>query len=219
MDPVNTFTDYYAQGQSFKGAPHFLHFHVDKGSPWTKANLLVPISRAATWSDVKLAHPLWNAGDSDKRAAIIKSMSNALAPKPAYVAELARLQECHQNTYNMFYDNLMNAHDDMDVDDDEPLATAPVLPTVRNGNPPTTTAPTRNLQTNNDTRRQVWEVINLLQMTSMQAPTEQPEKFYNRVLCRLLTPCTNHRLCLLRRPRRCLPLPLRRAHPAPLPWP
>jgi hypothetical protein len=164
MDPVNTFTDYYAQGQSFKGAPHFLHLHVDKGSPWTKANLLVPISRAATWSDVKLAHPLWNAGDNDKRAAIIKSMSNALAPKPAYVAELARLEECHQNTYNVFYDNLMNAHDDMDVDDDEPLAPAPVLPTVRYVKPPTTTSPTRTLQLDNDKRRQVWVMI-LMQMT------------------------------------------------------
>jgi hypothetical protein len=61
LDTAITFTDYYAQGQSFKGMPHFLHLNTTI-KPWNKANLLVPISRAATWADVHLAHPLWPEG-------------------------------------------------------------------------------------------------------------------------------------------------------------
>ena len=123
IDPAVTFTDFYAQGQSFKGAPHFLHLNISSGAPWNKANLLVPISRAATWSDVKLAHPLWNAGDTSQRNRVIGHITNALRPKPSYVTELVRLEALHRATHNIFYDALMNNTDSLDVDFDEEVVT------------------------------------------------------------------------------------------------
>ena len=109
LSPGVTFTDFYAQGQSFKGAPHLLHLNVPAGQGWRRANLLVPISRPAAWSHVKLAHPLWPTGDRAARDAVIKRLTTALESDPDYDAEMTRLNALHCLTRDTYYEDLMPA--------------------------------------------------------------------------------------------------------------
>ena len=103
VEPALTFTDFFAQGQSFKGAPHLLHLNIGKTEAYKKANILVPVSRPANLSDLKLANPLWPAGDTSERARVVKKMANALKPDRHYEAEMERLQHLHHRTWSAFH--------------------------------------------------------------------------------------------------------------------
>lgn len=106
LEPALTFTDFFAQGQSFKGDPHLLHLNIGKTEGYKKANILVPVSRPANLDDLKLANPLWPAGDRKERARVIKKIANALKPDRHYEAEMARLQDLHNRTWAAFHTTL-----------------------------------------------------------------------------------------------------------------
>ena len=111
VEPTLTFTDFFAQGHSFKGAPHLLHLNISKTEAYKKANIIVPVSRpaAANVSDVKLANPLWPAGNTAERVRVVKkmaiffAMANALMPDRHHEAEMAGLQHMHERTWAAFH--------------------------------------------------------------------------------------------------------------------
>lgn len=102
LETALTFTDFFAQGQSFKGAPHLLHLNIGQREAYKKANILVPVSRPANLSDLKLAHPLWPTGDGRERERIIDKFYKALQPSPDYEAEMKRLTALHTKTMTDF---------------------------------------------------------------------------------------------------------------------
>ena len=115
LDCALVFTDYYGQGQSFRGIPHFLHLNVAKTQGYQKANLLVPLSRPSRLSDVVLVHPLWSPGDSAARDNIIGKIQRALTPDKDYVAEMDRLTTKHSTTIDSHFQRLMlDPYDDID---------------------------------------------------------------------------------------------------------
>lgn len=107
VDTAITYTDFFAQGVSFRGDPHFLHLGVSEKQGYRRANLLVPISRPAVLSDVVLLHPLWPRGDHTARLNIIRLFKKALTPDPDYESEMERLQQLHSNTVSTHYSSLM----------------------------------------------------------------------------------------------------------------
>lgn len=107
VDTALTFTDYFAQGVSFRGDPHFLHLGVSGKQGYKRANLLVPISRPARLSDLVLLHPLWADGDSAARQRIIDMIRRALKPDMDFETEMKRLDECHSKTVEKHYRELM----------------------------------------------------------------------------------------------------------------
>lgn len=107
IDTAVTYTDYFAQGVSFKGDPHFLHLGVSEKQGYRKANLLVPLSRPAVLSDVVLLHPLWPKGDHLARQNFIRMFKKSLALDPDYEAEMDRLNTLHVQTVKAHYTGLM----------------------------------------------------------------------------------------------------------------
>lgn len=108
VDTALAFTDYYAQGVSFRGDPHFLHLSVSQREGYRRANLLVPISRPAVLSDVILLHPLWPPGDQAARHRIVRKFKTALQPDEDYDAEMVRLHDNYNTTISKHYQRLMN---------------------------------------------------------------------------------------------------------------
>ena len=87
-------TDYFAQGMSFKGLPWLIHLALPDSSPvFSKANILVPLSRPSLWSELKLLTPLWPDGDEEAKAKFITKVRNALKPNVDYKAEMDRAKE------------------------------------------------------------------------------------------------------------------------------
>lgn len=107
LDTALAFTDYFAQGVSFRGEPHFLHLNLPPRQSFKRANLLVPVSRPAKLSDVVLLQPLWQAGDLKERDRVIEMISNALKRDPDLTAELDRLESKADQTRDKFYVSLM----------------------------------------------------------------------------------------------------------------
>lgn len=103
LEVALAFTDFFAQGQSFKGAPHLLHLNIGKRESYKKANILVPVSRPATLSDLKLAHPLWS--NDEERGRVIAKFATALKPCPDYLAEMERLRMLHEDTMSWMQNN------------------------------------------------------------------------------------------------------------------
>ena len=103
-DCVITFTDFYAQGVSFKGEPHFLHLGLrkDEKHGYKRGNLLVPLSRASKFSEIHLLQPLWQPGDTTARQKIINKLRIALTMKPAAAEELRRMHSVHDITFAAF---------------------------------------------------------------------------------------------------------------------
>ena len=104
LEVALAFTDFFAQGQSFKGAPHLLHLNIGKRESYKKANILVPVSRPATLADLKLANPLWT--DAVERERVISKFATALKPCPDYLAEMDRLRALHDATMSWMQDNV-----------------------------------------------------------------------------------------------------------------
>lgn len=107
LDTALAFTDYFAQGVSFRGDPHFLHLNLPPRQTFKRANLLVPVSRPAKLSDVVLLQPLWKAGDLAERERVIRMISGAMKFDPDYTAELDRLQQKADETRDALYASLM----------------------------------------------------------------------------------------------------------------
>ena len=107
VDTALAFTDYYAQGASFRGDPHFLHLNIAQTQGYRRANLLVPISRPAVLSDVVLLQPLWQPGDQAARHRIVRKIQTALKPDKDYKAEMERLHVNHHNTTAKHFHRLM----------------------------------------------------------------------------------------------------------------
>lgn len=108
VDTAITYTDYFAQGVSFRGDAHFLHLGINGKQGYRRANLLVPISRPAVLSDVVLLHPLWPENDEKAREKIIKQFKKALTPDPDFEAEMCRLRQLHSSTISRHYSSLMD---------------------------------------------------------------------------------------------------------------
>lgn len=96
IETTMTFTDHYAQGQSFAGAPHLLHLTLPERQSYHRANLLVPLSRPATLDDVHLACPLYRT--ASQREQTIKKWTRALTLSDDYKTEMTRLTELSQQT-------------------------------------------------------------------------------------------------------------------------
>jgi hypothetical protein len=107
VDTAIAYTDYYAQGASFRGDPHFLHLGVGDHQGFKRGNLLVPISRPAVLSDVVILSPLWPNGDYNARQKVIQQFKSALKPDPDYQAEMERLHLKHKATMAKHYAALM----------------------------------------------------------------------------------------------------------------
>ena len=73
---------------SFKNDPWMLHLALpDKKSYFSRANLIVPLTRPSKWSQLKLLCRLWK--DEEGKQEYIKQFAKAIRPDPAYVAEMA----------------------------------------------------------------------------------------------------------------------------------
>lgn len=107
VDTALAYTDYFAQGASFRGDPHFLHLGVGGKQGFKRGNLLVPISRPAVLSDVVILSPLWTPGDHNARKKVIDQFKSALKPDPDYKAEMERLHIKHDATTAKHYSTLM----------------------------------------------------------------------------------------------------------------
>lgn len=107
VDTALAYTDYFAQGASFRGAPHFLHLGVGGKQGFKRGNLLVPISRPAVLSDVVILSPLWPPGDYNARTKVIDQFKSALKPDPDYQAEMDSLHCKHAATMAKYYASLM----------------------------------------------------------------------------------------------------------------
>jgi hypothetical protein len=109
LDCAIVFTDYFAQGQSFKGYPHFLHMGMKQGS-YKQGNLLVPFSRPATFSDIKLLQPLWDPINSGERASFVRQLRNAVTQKDEAIEERQRLEKVAQGTITTYKQQLFRKH-------------------------------------------------------------------------------------------------------------
>ena len=79
--------DYYAQGMSFKGDPWLLHLALpDNRRSFSRANIIVPLTRPSKWSQLKLLSPLWT--DAKGKAAYVTQFMSALKVHEGYVAEM-----------------------------------------------------------------------------------------------------------------------------------
>jgi hypothetical protein len=88
--PAYAVTDFFAQGMSFRGDPWLLHLSLpDEGKKFTRANLLIPISRPSLWSQLKLLTPLWPFG---KKREFIEAVRKALKPDPDLLKEMERAE-------------------------------------------------------------------------------------------------------------------------------
>ena len=90
-----TFTDFFAQGLSFKQAAFFIHLWIHSGR-LSAGNIRVPLTRPSSLDDLRLLAPLYN-NPKEKEAIVVKFI-NAFKPDPAYVAEMARLKVLHDAT-------------------------------------------------------------------------------------------------------------------------
>jgi hypothetical protein len=93
-------TDYFAQGMSFRGAPWLLHLSLpDNRAVFSRANLLIPLSRPSLWSQLKLLTPLWPPDKPSAKDKYLKAVMEALKPDEEYLAEMARANECAVSDY------------------------------------------------------------------------------------------------------------------------
>jgi hypothetical protein len=90
-----TFTDFFAQGLSFKQAAFFIHLWIQSGR-LSAGNIRVPLTRPSSLDDLCLLAPLYN--NPKEKEAIVRKFINAFKPDPAYVAEMARLKVLHDAT-------------------------------------------------------------------------------------------------------------------------
>lgn len=91
-------TDYYAQGQSFRGYPWFAHLGKPDGGSLVRASVLVTLTRFRDWDAVRPWTRLWRDGDDEGRASVISSFYNAAKPSADLAAELLRLREQEART-------------------------------------------------------------------------------------------------------------------------
>jgi len=78
--------------------------NVDKKQGYLKANILVPISRPAKFSDLVLLTPLWPNGDMLARKKFLEKFHRCLQHTPDYRAEMERLNDLHEFTMDAFSD-------------------------------------------------------------------------------------------------------------------
>ena len=101
-----TFTDFFAQGLSFKRAAFFIHLWIQSGR-LSAGNIRVPLTRPSSLDDLCLLAPLYN--NPKEKEAIVRKFINAFKPDPAYVAEMARLKVLHDATLTRFQQDLAPA--------------------------------------------------------------------------------------------------------------
>ena len=92
-----TFTDFFAQGVSFKKAAWFIHlFLTGRGNRLCAGNIRVPLTRPGSLDDVCLLAPLYS--NEKEKEALVQKFILAFKPDPAYVAEMARLEALQVGT-------------------------------------------------------------------------------------------------------------------------
>lgn len=94
-----TFTDFFAQGLSFKQAAYFIHLSIQSGR-LSAGNIRVPLTRPSSIDDIRLLAPLFK--NPKEKEAIVQKFINAFKPDPAYVAEMERLKGLHDATVARF---------------------------------------------------------------------------------------------------------------------
>ena len=94
-----TFTDFFAQGLSFKQAAFFIHLWIKSGK-LSAGNIRVPLTRPSSLDDIRLLAPLFTT--PKEKEAIVQKFMNAFKPDPAYVAEMERLKVLHDATLTRF---------------------------------------------------------------------------------------------------------------------
>lgn len=105
-------SDYFAQGMSFKGEPWILHLALpDEVEKFSRANLIVPLTRPSLWSELRLLTPLWPEGDEDAKKKFCERFKSALKPDKRYSAEMERARALASSPYmKSLYDSLMVMH-------------------------------------------------------------------------------------------------------------
>lgn len=88
-------TTFFAQGVSFKKDKYFLDVCPPADGHFSRANIVVPISRPNGLEDV---HPLLLWTDAEGRKRVFEAYKRALKPVPDRVADKLRLQQCHDRT-------------------------------------------------------------------------------------------------------------------------
>ena len=111
LETALTFTDYFAQGQSFRGEPHFLHLNIGERDSYRKANMLVSVSRVSRLSELRLLHPLFDPDIPATRSRFVARLESAFRPNKDYVADMKRLDELSKQTHQRHYDRLMRPAD------------------------------------------------------------------------------------------------------------
>jgi hypothetical protein len=113
------FTDYYAQGASWKGDPYLLHLKLpppgkkidevngkaakeNMGSSFKAGNLRVPLTRAGDMDGINLVAPMWRPGDDVEEARVVDNIYRALLPSEDYIAENARMKVLDVSTKERF---------------------------------------------------------------------------------------------------------------------
>ena len=98
-----TFTDFFAQGVSFKTAAWFIHlFLTGRGNRLCAGNIRVPLTRPSSLDDVCLLAPLFS--NAKEKEALVQKFISAFRPDPAYVAEMERLETLQRVTNASFDD-------------------------------------------------------------------------------------------------------------------
>lgn len=91
-------TDYYAQGQSFRGHPWFAHLGMPDGGNLLRPSVLVTLTRFRDWDAVRPWARLWREGDVDGRRKVIDAFYKVARASPDLEKELERLDEAEART-------------------------------------------------------------------------------------------------------------------------
>lgn len=105
LEATEVNTDFFSQGMSFQpNKPYLLHLTLPPG-PFTKANLLVPISRPRSLDDLHLLTPLWRT--AQERLKVIDRVFAAFKANEDMSAEYDRFAHLSEETERR-YGSLLN---------------------------------------------------------------------------------------------------------------
>lgn len=90
-------TDYYCQGASFKNDCWFLHL-TPPSQHFSRASVLVALTRFASWSKVKSIAPVYDPRVKDSKDKVIKRFMSAATMDPMLTSELSRLKDLSTKT-------------------------------------------------------------------------------------------------------------------------
>ena len=95
-------TDFFAQGQTFKGHPVVIDLRMPPNGKVSMSGFYVMLSRATTLDDVYLLHPLWPHGDDAAKDAFVALAQRQYRFDDDMKAEEVRLRRKHEATLDRY---------------------------------------------------------------------------------------------------------------------